>query len=210
MAARLTPPFRRPVWLALAGVLEDAGRVGEAEAVYERQLADTPDDPLASLGLERTVTARTEPASLLAEKQRAARETTTERARARLLEELLLLEPVGPRTLEWARELSALEPAHALAARVLERDAMQRDDQAELLALTERAQLISRAPLSPSRRASFRPYGSGRTPSRPKRSTIASRASRRRRAHRGLRAGAERGHAQSTASWWRAGRHCGT
>ncbi|MDB4985244.1 MAG: hypothetical protein JWN04_422 [Myxococcaceae bacterium] len=155
MASRAVPPFRRQLVIAAAGTLEDAGRLGEAADRYRSVLSDTPNDPIAEAGLERvTVEAERGPA-LIESKRRAVLDASTERARARALEELLLLETDKPQALELAHELFALAPTHPLALRALERDAMERDDRPALLALELRFLESGRGPRDKAARLRF-------------------------------------------------------
>ncbi|MEY4510060.1 MAG: hypothetical protein RLZZ450_2182 [Pseudomonadota bacterium] len=135
MAARVKPPFRRQLVLASAGTLEDEGKLEEAAARYREVLLEYPGDPIADVGLERVgVDARRGPEQLLA-KRRAVDEASSERTRARALEELMLLESDPTAALELAHELLALSPSHPLALRALERDAMTRNDRVGLASL---------------------------------------------------------------------------
>lgn len=146
IAERLSERFRRPVLLAAAGTLEDAGRYADAEARYRSVLAIAPNDALAEAGLDRVLHEARPGPELLASRMRSALEASTERARARALEELMLLEPESASALDWANELLALEPQNALGLRMLERNAMRRGDAADLLGLVERSYDASDGP----------------------------------------------------------------
>ncbi len=137
-AQRVREPWRRLFTLAAASSLEDDGRGDQAAEQYRGVLENYPDDPIAEAGLERVMVELRRGAPLLEEKRRAVHEASTERARARALEELLLIERDPALALEIAHELAVLAPSHPLALRALERDAMARDDRATLLGLQER------------------------------------------------------------------------
>jgi hypothetical protein len=137
-AERVREPWRRLFTLAAASTFEDDGRGDEAAEQYRRVLENYPDDPIAEAGLERVQVELRRGAPLLEEKRRAVQEASTERARARALEELLLLEREPGLALEIAHELAVLSPSHPLALRALERDAMARDDRPALLSLEQR------------------------------------------------------------------------
>jgi hypothetical protein len=137
-AERVREPWRRVFSLAAASTYEDEGRGEEAALRYRAVLENYPDDPIAEAGLERVQVELRRGAPLLEEKRRAVHEAATERARARALEELLLLERDPAASLEIAHELAVLSPSHPLALRALERDAMTRDDRPALLALEQR------------------------------------------------------------------------
>ncbi|MET0282880.1 MAG: hypothetical protein ABW352_00360 [Polyangiales bacterium] len=137
-AQRVREPWRRLFTLAAASTFEDDGRGDEAAEQYRHVLENYPDDPIAEAGLERVQVELRRGAPLLEEKRRAVHEASTERARARALEELLLLEREPGLALEIAHELAVLSPSHPLALRALERDAMERDDRPALLSLEQR------------------------------------------------------------------------
>ncbi|HEX5661019.1 MAG TPA: hypothetical protein VFX59_27695, partial [Polyangiales bacterium] len=137
-AQRVREPWRRLFTLAAASTYEDDARGDEAAEEYRAVLEIYPDDPIAEAGLERVNVELRRGAPLLEEKRRAVHEASTERARARALEELLLLERDPARALEIAHELAVLAPSHPLALRALERDAMARDDRPALLDLEQR------------------------------------------------------------------------
>ena len=155
MAARAGAPFRRPLVIASAGTLEDAGRLGDAAERYRTVLAELPNDPIAEAGLERVTVEAERGEALLESKRRAVQDASTERTRARALEELLLLEPNKEQALELAHELFALSPTHPLALRALERDAMTRGDQSALLALSQRFLESGRGPRDKAARLRF-------------------------------------------------------
>jgi hypothetical protein len=134
-AQRTREPWKRLFMLAAASTFEDEGRGDDAAGHYRAVLENYPDDPIAEAGLERVQVELRHGAPLLEEKRRAVHEASTERARARALEELLLLEHEPALALEVAHELAVLAPSHPLALRALERDAMTRDDRAALLGL---------------------------------------------------------------------------
>ncbi|MDB4972814.1 MAG: hypothetical protein JWN48_1155 [Myxococcaceae bacterium] len=154
MATHAVEPFRRQLVIAAAGTLEDAGRLEDAADRYRSVLSVLPHDPIAEAGLER-VTVETDRALLLEARRRAVLDASTERARARALEELLLLETDKQQGLELAHELFALVPTHPLALRALERDAMERDDRTALLALTLRSLESGRGPRDKAARMRF-------------------------------------------------------
>lgn len=135
LAERTQEPFRRQLVLAAAGTLEDEGKLSESAERYRAVLRDHPQDPIADAGLERVIVEASRAGELLEAKRRAVQEASTERARARALEELMLLETAPAPSLELAHELLALAPSHPLALRALERDAMQRDDRGALIGL---------------------------------------------------------------------------
>ena len=155
MAARAEAPYRRQLVIGAAGTLEDAGQLAEAAERYRVVLSETPNDPVADAGLERVTVEAEHGLALLELKRRAVLDASTERARARALEELLLLETDLPRGLELAHELFALSPSHPLALRALERDAMERDDRALLLTLQQRMIESGRGPRDKAARMRF-------------------------------------------------------
>lgn len=154
MALRAREPFRRALLLAAAGTLEDERRVAEAAERYRAVLADAPHDPIALSGLERLSNGADSPEALLEHKLRAAAEASTEAARARALEELLLLSR-DPRASEWAHELLALVPSHPLALRWVERELLTADDRPALAALESRYLDASRGPADRAARLRF-------------------------------------------------------
>lgn len=138
LAERAQGELKNALRLATAGVLEDEARHDEAAERYREVLRESPDDPIAALGLERATAPRGGVAARLPALRHAAEEASTERERAEALEALLLCESEPARLLDAAHALLALVPAHALGLRALERDAMARNDRPALRAVEER------------------------------------------------------------------------